>query len=49
LILPYFVSKAADKTIANMVEIIIENNNSAKQLKIRHLCLQNPSKQKQKL
>jgi hypothetical protein len=49
LILPYFASKATDKTIANMVEIIIENNNSAKQLKIRHLCLQNPSKQKQKL
>jgi hypothetical protein len=30
LILQYFASKAADKIIANMVEIIIENNNSAK-------------------
>jgi hypothetical protein len=47
--LPYFASKAADETIANMVEIIIEKNKRAKHLKIRHLCLQNPSKQKQKL
>jgi hypothetical protein len=46
--LQYALNRIADKVIVVNVEIINENINNLIQLNIRHLCLQNPSKQKQR-
>jgi hypothetical protein len=45
-IFPYAPNKIAGSIIAIIVEIIKEKINNPIQLKIKHLSLQNPSKQK---